>query len=103
VRFHDLRHTHAALLIAQGVHPKAIQERLGHSSIRVTLDRYGHLLPAIETDLVRGLDATLLESRVASQWYSDVGDPSAATATAPEWSPDPELSLERTTVCDVKT
>ncbi len=38
LRFHDLRHTHAALLIAQGEHPKVIQLRLGHSSIQVTLD-----------------------------------------------------------------
>jgi integrase len=45
VRFHDLRHTCAALLIAQGAHPKAIQVHLGHSSIQVTMDRYGHLFP----------------------------------------------------------
>jgi integrase len=45
VRFHDLRHTCAALLIAQGAHPKAIQTHLGHSSIQVTMDRYGHLFP----------------------------------------------------------
>jgi integrase len=41
-RFHDLRHTSVALAIAEGAHPKAIQTRMGHSSIRVTLDRYGH-------------------------------------------------------------
>jgi integrase len=57
-RFHDLRHTHAALLIAQGAHPKAIQYRLGHSSITVTLDRYGHLFPALDDALTDGLDAT---------------------------------------------
>lgn len=45
VRIHDLRHTCASLLIAQGAHPKAIQQHLGHSSISVTLDRYGHLFP----------------------------------------------------------
>jgi integrase len=41
LRFHDLRHTCASLLIAQGAHPKLIQARLGHSSITITLDRYG--------------------------------------------------------------
>ena len=45
VRFHDLRHTHASLLIAAGVHPKAIQARLGHTSITTTLNTYGHLMP----------------------------------------------------------
>jgi integrase len=45
LRIHDLRHTCAALLIAQGASPKAIQAHLGHSSIQVTFDRYGHLFP----------------------------------------------------------
>lgn len=44
IRFHDLRHTYASLLIANGEHPKYIQSQLGHSSIRVTLDIYGHLM-----------------------------------------------------------
>ncbi len=43
-RIHDLRHTHAAWLIAEGEHPKTIQTRLGHSSVEVTIDRYGHLM-----------------------------------------------------------
>jgi hypothetical protein len=47
VRFHDLRHTCALLCIALGAHPKAIQERVGHSSITVMLDRYGHLFPKL--------------------------------------------------------
>ena len=49
MRFHDLRHTCASLCIALGPHLKAIQERLGHSSITVTLDRYGHLFPRRST------------------------------------------------------
>ncbi|MGH2403299.1 MAG: site-specific integrase, partial [bacterium] len=44
IRFHDLRHTHAGLLVAAGVHPKAIQARLGHASITTTLNTYGHLM-----------------------------------------------------------
>ncbi len=43
VRFYDLRHTHASLLIAEGIHPKNIAERLGHASIKLTMDLYGHL------------------------------------------------------------
>jgi integrase len=58
LRFHDLRHTCAALLIAQGAHPKAIMERLGHSTIQVTLDRYGHLLPGLDEALTDGLEST---------------------------------------------
>jgi integrase len=42
VRLHDARHTHASLMLKQGVHPKVVQERLGHSSIQVTLDTYSH-------------------------------------------------------------
>ena len=58
LRFHDLRHTCAAMLIAQGAHPRAMMERLGHSSIEVTLDRYGHLFPSLDATLVDGLEAT---------------------------------------------
>lgn len=56
VRFHDLRHSYAAMLIAQGAHPRAIMERMGHSSIQVTLDTYGHLFPELEAHLTDGLD-----------------------------------------------
>ena len=56
MRFHDLPHTCASLCIALGAHPKAIQERLGHSSITVTLDRYGHLFPKLNGALTAQLD-----------------------------------------------
>ena len=56
LRFHDLRHTHAALLIAQGEHPKVIQTRLGHSSISVTLDTYGHLFDGMDEAAAMRLD-----------------------------------------------
>jgi len=48
IRFHDARHTHASLLLKQGVHPKVVQERLGHSSIAVTLDTYSHVTPGLQ-------------------------------------------------------
>jgi integrase len=55
--FHDLRHTCASLSIAAGAHPKLIASRLGHSSIQITLDRYGHLFPSVEEALADALDA----------------------------------------------
>lgn len=56
--FHDLRHTHAALLIAHGEHPKVIQERLGHASIKTTLDTYGHLFDGLDEAAADRLDAS---------------------------------------------
>lgn len=56
LRFHDLRHTCATLLIAAGAHAKLVQERLGHSSITTTLNLYGHVLPSTEAALVDALD-----------------------------------------------
>ena len=56
-RFHDLRHTCVALLIAEGAHHLTIMRRLGHSSIQVTLDTYGHLFPELEEDVTQRLDA----------------------------------------------
>lgn len=63
LRFHDLRHSHASWLIAEGAHAKAIQERLGHSSITVTMDTYGHLMPEIDEGLADLLDFRLQEAR----------------------------------------
>lgn len=54
-RFHDLRHTYAAFLIAEGAHPRAIMERMGHSTINVTLGTYGHMFPAIDQQLDQAL------------------------------------------------
>ena len=56
---HDLRHSYAALLIAERAHPRAIMERLGHSTITVTLDTYGHLFPSIEASLDDALDLAI--------------------------------------------
>jgi len=56
-RFHDLRHTCASLMIAAGAHPKMIQQHLGHSSISVTLDTYGHLLPSLGKTAAQALES----------------------------------------------
>src|SRR5262249_34132974 len=59
IRFHDLRHSHATHLLTAGVHPKIAQERLGHSSIAVTMDTYSHVMPNMQQDAVAKLDAAL--------------------------------------------
>lgn len=59
LRFHDLRHTHATLLLARGVHPKIVSERLGHASIAITMDTYSHVLPGLQEEAIRDLDAWL--------------------------------------------
>lgn len=56
ITFHDLRHTHATLLLAQKINPKIVQERLGHSTITLTLDTYSHLIPDIQKEAVNALD-----------------------------------------------
>lgn len=50
LRFHDLRHTHASLLLSAGVSPKVIQERLGHSNIQTTMNIYSHVLPSLQQE-----------------------------------------------------
>jgi integrase len=56
VRFHDLRHAHATLMLTQGVHPKVVSERLGHASIGITLDLYSHVLPTLQQDAANAFD-----------------------------------------------
>jgi integrase len=56
VRFHDLRHSHATQLLTEGVHPKVAQERLGHSTISVTLDLYSHVTETMQEDAAARLD-----------------------------------------------
>jgi integrase len=56
LRLHDLRHTHATHMLAAGVHPKIAQERLGHSSVAITLDLYSHVLPGLQADAAARID-----------------------------------------------
>ena len=62
-RFHDLRHTCASLLLAQGVHPRVVMETLGHSQISLTMDTYSHVLPALQREAADQMDA-LLEAKI---------------------------------------
>ena len=57
IRVHDLRHTAAALLVAEGAHPLVVKSHLGHSSITVTMDVYGHLFASEAEELAHRLDA----------------------------------------------
>lgn len=61
IRFHDLRHTFASLLIEQGEHPKYIQSQMGHSSISVTMDTYGHLMNTVNQESAKRLDSAIFE------------------------------------------
>jgi integrase len=59
IRFHDLRHSAATLLLSLGVHPKVVQELLGHTQISMTMDIYSHVLPSMQHDAVSKLNDLL--------------------------------------------
>jgi integrase len=94
LRFHDLRHTAVALAIAAGAHPKALQARMGHSSVSVTLDRYGHLYEGLDAEIADSLDRLMRHPRVLAEPPTDaieasgrlnatgVGDPDSDNASA---------------------
>jgi integrase len=69
VRFHDLRHTHASLMLQRGVHPKIVSERLGHASIGITLDTYSHVLPGLQAEAARELDSWLSSADAAAETH----------------------------------
>jgi len=59
VRLHDMRHSHASQLLLADIHPKVVSERLGHSSIAITMDTYSHLLPGMQEDAATKIDASM--------------------------------------------
>ena len=63
IRLHDARHTHASIMLKQGIHPKIVQERLGHSSIAMTLDTYSHVAPGLQQAAARSFDKILKPNR----------------------------------------
>ncbi|MFX1476418.1 MAG: tyrosine-type recombinase/integrase [Promethearchaeota archaeon] len=81
VRLHDLRHAHATILLKEGVHPKVVQERLGHSSVSTTLDIYSHVVPSLQQAAARkideGLELTPTEEHLAEVNQENVGKMSA--------------------------
>lgn len=62
IRLHDARHTHASLMLKQGIHPKVVQERLGHASIAITLDTYSHVAPGLQEAAAKSFDAVVNKS-----------------------------------------
>jgi integrase len=63
VRLHDARHSHASLMLKQGVHPKIVQERLGHASIQITLDTYSHVAPGLQEAAAARFDELVTPTR----------------------------------------
>ena len=59
IRFHDLRHAHSTFLLQQGIHPKVVSERLGHTGISITLDTYSHVLPRLQAQAAEEVDRLL--------------------------------------------
>lgn len=59
IRIHDLRHSYASIALARGVHPKVVQEAMGHSTIAVTLDLYSHVVPSLQREAAKEMGAAL--------------------------------------------
>jgi integrase len=64
IRFHDLRHTYAAMMISVGASPKLLQEQMGHESISTTMRHYGHLMPSVSEGVGAKLEALVYDSNV---------------------------------------
>ena len=79
MRFYDLRHTHASLLIAEGVHPKKIAERLGHASIKLTMDLYGHLFEGSDKESAERMQKLFGDRDEAAPLASEKVVPFSAT------------------------
>ena len=75
LRFHDLRHTFASLLVEQGAHPKEMAELMGHSSVQITLDRYSHVMPRLTAALAERIDAAYVAAEPSSSLAA--GEPGA--------------------------
>ena len=68
VRFHDLRHSYASLMLASGVHPKIVSEALGHSTVAITLDIYSHVTPGLQEAAANKLDSLLPSGARSGHW-----------------------------------
>ena len=64
MRLHDLRHTHATLMLKAGVHPKIVSERLGHSTVAFTLDTYSHVVPGLQEAAAKAFDDCLKPNKL---------------------------------------
>ncbi|HZB86312.1 MAG TPA: tyrosine-type recombinase/integrase, partial [Gaiellaceae bacterium] len=71
ITLHEARHTYASLMIAAGVNAKALSEYMGHASVTITYDRYGHLMPGNEDQAADLLDAYLERTTAGQKWASE--------------------------------
>lgn len=96
VRLHDLRHTHATLALAAGVHPKIVGERLGHSNIQITLDTYSHVLAGLQDEAAEKVAELIIGG-------PDSGDTPDSTAalSAPDEALEGPLAADAEGVADV--
>jgi site-specific recombinase XerD len=67
MRFHDLRHAAASLLLAQGVSPRVVMEILGHSQISLTLNTYSHVIPALQSAAADHMERILFDYEAATE------------------------------------
>ena len=72
IRLHDLRHTHASLMLQQGIHPKVVSERLGHANIQMTLDTYSHVWPGIQAAAALRFDESIGDSEAVEEAVSEI-------------------------------
>ncbi len=85
IRFHDLRHAHAAHLLSSGVHPKIASERLGHSKVGITLDLCSHVLPGMQADAAARVDEAMqraIDRRSAGPTKGEAGQALGSKAVA---------------------
>ncbi|WP_404294437.1 tyrosine-type recombinase/integrase [Cytobacillus kochii] len=66
IRFQNLRHTHATILLQMGVNPKLVADRLGHSSVKITLDTYSHVLPEMQQNLTDQFSKAMKSGQIVS-------------------------------------
>ncbi|MGD1068548.1 MAG: tyrosine-type recombinase/integrase [Bryobacteraceae bacterium] len=82
IRFHDLRHTAATLLLAQGVHPRLVMETLGHSSISLTMNTCSHVIPAMRTEVADRMNPILGKAAPNQEGIPELVATPVATSTA---------------------
>jgi integrase len=99
IRFHDLRHTAATLLLSARVNPKVVSEMLGHASTTITLDIYSHVLPDMQQDAAEAMGHLLFTEH--AQHIEHVSTPTAPTSTMPPVAPTLTPQVSPTTQHDL--
>jgi len=82
IRLHDLRHTWATLALESGIHPKVVQERLGHANVSITLDLYSHVSPAMQSDAAERVAALFVRPPATTADPAAPSDPVRPVTTS---------------------